>query len=64
MTLVFQQGERQLHTVPVDPSQRLAPSHPRPTRVVVGRHTYTAHSAHELLELDTESSLARPGRPV
>lgn len=39
--------------------------HPRPTvrQVVLGKTTYHAVSAHELLDLDTLTQNARPGMP-
>jgi hypothetical protein len=62
MTLVFQTGERQLYRLPI-PERRPA-LRVRTRKLVVGRTTYKAFDAHSLLQLDSEESLARPGRIV
>ena len=36
----------------------------RVARVVVGFRTYAAYKAHDVLSLESEESLARPGHPV
>ena len=59
---VFQAGEQKLmrHPVPSRPPQRTV----RRRQIVLGARTYTAFDAHELLSLESEGSLARPGKLV
>jgi len=62
MAKVFQTGEHAMLRLPIPTP---APKRTvRVARVVVGFRTYAAYKAHDVLSLESEESLARPGHPV
>jgi len=62
MAKVFQTGEQAMLRLPIpEPTPKRAV---RVRRLRVGYRTFAAFDAHAILSLESDESLARPGRPV